>query len=275
PSAGAAPAPHPPRHLTLPHLESLAAGRPSAAAGLRALLRAELRCAGVEEEVLRRELALDESPVDRLRRQLADGGGAAALAVLRQALHRFAGQAWNLLPENEQTALWRCHGRAVTSLCCPMPRHRAELVLRLLVSGRLRVIAGTQAAAPVPGGGFDLVAGGTAYRVDVLFNALNPGAPGGGRPGTAEANLVARCGAAHPLGGLRTDRHTHRVPGVGGEHTGLYALGHPTRGAVLFHFGLPSLVHQSGLVARAVAHGVEVSAGARPARRASRPGTTA
>ncbi|WP_171163574.1 FAD/NAD(P)-binding protein [Streptomyces sp. I05A-00742] len=274
PSAGAAPAPHPPRHLTLPRLESLAAGRPLTASGLRTLLRAELRSAGVGEEVFHRELALTEPPVDRLRRQLADAaGGGVALAVLRQALHRFAGQAWNLLPEAEQTALWRCHGRAVTSLCCPMPRHRAELMLRLLTSGRLTVLAGLSAVEPGRRGGLDLIARGATCPVDVLFNALNPGAPGDGRAGPVEATLAARCGAAHPLGGLRTDRRTHRVPGVGGAHTGLHALGHPTRGAVLFHFGLPSLVHQSGLVARAVAAGV-VSAEARRPRRATRPGTT-
>ncbi|MFI9203046.1 FAD/NAD(P)-binding protein [Streptomyces sp. NPDC053048] len=255
--------PPPPRHLTLPQLESLAASAGARrAADLWDLIRAELRAAGADHEALRRELDLGEGPAERLRRQLAGGADAAALAVLRQALHRFAGQAWNLLPEHEQTALWRRHARAVTSLCCPMPRHRAALLLRLLDSGRLRVTGGLAAVAPAPHGGFTFTANGTTRLVDVLFNALNPAAPGACAPGPLEASVADRWGAGHPLGGLRTDRHTHRVFGADGGHTGIYALGHATRGAVLFYFGMPSLVHQSGLVARAVAAGTRAAHGA-------------
>ncbi|MBC2875507.1 MULTISPECIES: FAD/NAD(P)-binding protein [Streptomyces] len=248
-------APPPLRHLTLTRLEGLtASGRRPSSGDLRALLAAELHGLGCPVGALRHELAADRPPFELLRRRLAGPDGHdAALAVLRQALPRFAGQAWSLLPEDEQTALWERHGRAVTSLCCPMPRHRAELLLRLHDAGRLRAVSGLSRVDRAPGGGFDLVTDGTEHRVDVLVNALNPGAPGGAAPSTAEASVAALPGAAHPLGGLRTDRRTHRVAGTGDGPARLYALGHATRGAVLFHFGMPSLVYQSGLVACALA----------------------
>ncbi|MGK5638158.1 FAD/NAD(P)-binding protein [Streptomyces sp. URMC 126] len=250
PSVAPAQPPPPLRHLTLPRLEALAAaGRRPASDGIRALLAAELRDAGCPASALRDELLPGEPPFELLRRRLADAGaGGACLALLRQALPRFAGQAWALLPEDEQTALWRRFGRAVTSLCCPVPRHRAELLLRLHDAGRLHAAAGLTRVHRTLGG-FDLVADGTAHPVDVLVNALNPGAPGSGSPSVPEASVAVLPGAAHPLGGLRVDRRTHRVAGTASVH----ALGHATRGSVLFHFGVPSLVHQSGLVARALA----------------------
>ncbi|SPE63589.1 hypothetical protein SNS2_4913 [Streptomyces netropsis] len=242
-----------PRHLTLTCLErNVAAGKPFRTADLLKLLRNELRTAGVGEAGVLRELALTEPAVERLRRQLRDADDA-GLGILRQALHRFAGHAWNLLPDAEKAALWQRHGRAVTSLCCPMPQHRAELLLRLLESGQLQLLGGLSDVVPRPPGGFDLVTRDAVAGVGTLFNALNPAAPGTGAPSVPEVFVTRRLDIGHPLGGLRTDRTTHRVPGAHNGRAGLYALGHSTRGSVLFQFGMPSLVYQSGLVARAIA----------------------
>ncbi|MFF7690228.1 FAD/NAD(P)-binding protein [Streptomyces syringium] len=263
-----------PRYLTLARLEALtAAGRPLRSADLLALVRAELRAAGSGESGLRRELAVTEPPSVRLRRQLHDGRPDDGLGVLRQALHHFAGHAWNLLPDEEKTALWQCYSRALTSLCCPMPRHRAALLLELMDSGRLRVLSGVSAIERNARGGFDITAGGAVTGVGTLFNALNPAAPATVGLSAIESYVTRRTGAGHPLGGLRTERRTHRVLGAHGGCPGLYALGHPTRGSVLFHFGIPSLVYQSGLVARAIAAATD--AGARPGGRRHRTALSA
>lgn len=279
PAVRHAPSRHRPRHLTLPGLEDIVAtGGPFRTGDLLALLRAELRATGISETDVLRELALSEPALDRLRRQLrGPAPHDAGIGVVREALHHFAGHAWNLLPEHEQAHLWQRYSRAVTSLCCPMPRHRAALLLRLLESGQLRVVRDLSAVVPHPGGTFELVARDSRPRVNTLFNAMNPGAPGTtGGSGPLEASVARRFHAGHRLGGLRTERGTHRVPGAHNGRSGLYALGHPTRGAILFHFGIPSLVHQSGLLAQAIAARTDPDAApagaARSARRQSDPG---
>ncbi|MGV9879942.1 FAD/NAD(P)-binding protein [Streptomyces sp. NPDC003006] len=254
------PADHQLRHLTLARLDALAGSDGTVSERrLMSLLQAELTAAGVDQARLVREFLAPDPPADRLRRQLAaaDEDRDLGEAVLHKALPRFAGHAWNLLPDAEKAALWQRHHRAITSLCCPMPRHRGQLLLRLLDKGQLQLTDGVTRVEPAPAGGFTVRARSARVSVDVLFNAVGPATHRPPLPAErgVETELARDFSAGHPLGGLRTDPRTHQVEGV----PGLYALGHPTRGAVMFHFGMPSLVHQSGLIARCIDHRVAPS----------------
>jgi uncharacterized NAD(P)/FAD-binding protein YdhS len=243
------------QYLTAARLEALAGSDGTVSERrVMSLLQAELTAAGGDQARLIREFLSPGPPADRLRRQLAaaDEDGDLGEAVLHKALPRFAGHAWNLLPDAEKAVLWQRHHRAITSLCCPMPRHRGQLLLRLLDKGQLHLTDGITHVEPVPAGGFSVRAQSARVSVDVLFNAIGPTVHRPPLPAErgVEAQLVRDFSAGHPLGGLRTDSRTHHVEDV----PGLYALGHPTRGAVMFHFGMPSLVYQSGLIARRIDH---------------------
>ncbi|CAM3802635.1 FAD/NAD(P)-binding protein [Kibdelosporangium persicum] len=160
-----------PVKLEFQHL--IAENLPGTFDGLASLLRAELATHGQDLAPLAGEITRTEDPVERLRRQLSevdsDYLGRRMLAV---GIHTLGPAAWRRLPDADRDMLRTGHFRAITSLASPMVPVNAEIVLRLLDSGQLRLLAG------IPGieatsRGFH-ISGSGELTADVVLNAVNP-----------------------------------------------------------------------------------------------------
>ncbi|ADB30593.1 conserved hypothetical protein [Kribbella flavida DSM 17836] len=192
---------------------------PSTFSGLVSLLEAELAEYGQKLAPLVQEVLAREDPVERLRRQLDEVDGPhLGRRMLTAAIHRLGAAAWHRLLPGDREFLFTEHFRTINSLASPMVPLNAEIVLRSIDSGQLRLAGGLR-SIEAAAGGFRIV-GTDVLRADVVVNAVNP--PVHAIPGETAAlvrsllasgavssppsgGLSARTGQVHLLGGIAAD----------------------------------------------------------------------
>jgi hypothetical protein len=137
-------------------------------------------------------------------------------------------------------------------LCCPMPPASAAKLLDLVESGQLEILAGVQDIEILGANGFRVIRTDGDWLADIAVNAVNASthriAPGAVPLVTS---LVERGHAAlHVHGGLHVERSSSRLTVDGRPNPRLYALGDIA--ALLFTFGIPSLVDRAHDIATAI-----------------------
>ncbi|MFD4438146.1 FAD/NAD(P)-binding protein [Nocardia sp. NPDC058519] len=208
------PRPLTPRHLTPAAALDLAARGPVEFADVVALLRAELADLGEDFDEFAAEIRATgtEDPTHRLRRQLTDVDSTLlGRRLLTMAIRTMGPILWPAMTEGDRMMLRTDHHRTISSLSSPMVPHNAEILLRLLDSGQVRLRTGITT----------ITADNTAFTVtdestwpaDVVINAVNP--PAYVTPQDTET-LMARLlddGTAEfaPTGGLRAEPRTRAL----------------------------------------------------------------
>ncbi|TDD29608.1 hypothetical protein E1287_30750 [Actinomadura sp. KC06] len=247
--------------LTIDRLERLAGpGESFGLDQLIALVGEELAAHGHHLSEVEKELDLAEPPAERLSRHLDGSGG--ALPLLQKLIPEMGQDAWFLLRERDKRHVLDYYGRALFSLCCPMPPENAAMVLEKLHSSQLAVLAGVKDASAASDGTFILKIGKTTVTVDWLVNAIGlkrGRIPTGAQP-LAQSLLDGQGARAHPLGGFSVERTTSRLLTPRGPNPRLHALGDITVGAYLFTFGVPVLVMRADRIIRDIYRNDHVSA---------------
>ncbi|WP_369201057.1 FAD/NAD(P)-binding protein [Streptomyces sp. PU-14G] len=222
-------------------------GRHVSLADVIALLRGELTEAGADPDDVWQEILRtgQEAPPARLRRQLGDVDcERIGLRVLQQAVHVCGPDLWPLLSEQVRQDILGRHHRTLMSLCCPMPASSAQTLLGLLDSGRLRILGGVRAVAPLAGGGFHVTAQSARLVARHVVNGVSAPAHRIPLPARRLVNALyaERLAMPHPDGGLCVETATSRLVGSGAANPGIYAIGDIAGGTFFFTFGIPSLV---------------------------------
>ncbi|MGK9165726.1 FAD/NAD(P)-binding protein [Inquilinus limosus] len=222
------------RHFTVSNIEGIAAAKGKVTLqDLVRLLYEDLDHAGASRRALVDEIFPADYGLDRLRRQLAcvDDGETAYSIALKSIVA--CQDAWYLLDTAGRDVVSRFR-HIYSSLCCPMPRHRAADILDLAGSGQLEVVRGLQSVAKGPDGRFVAIsANPQPLHFDRVFsaaselNAIDPMAE-------PIINGLLRSGQAraHPFGGLDVERTTSRLLDARNHpQPRLYAVGTTTIGA--------------------------------------------
>ncbi|MFE9784091.1 FAD/NAD(P)-binding protein [Nocardia salmonicida] len=240
------PRPLAPRHLTPAAALDLAASGTVEFTEVVALLRAELAHLGEDFEEFAAEIRAtgSEDPVLRLRRQLAEVDSALlGRRLLTMAIRTMGPILWPALTDADRTML-RTDDRTISSLSSPMVPYNAEILLRLLDSGQVRLRTGITAIA-ADNTGFTATDE-SAWTADIVINAVNP--PAYVTPQDTES-LMARLldsGTAEfaPTGGLRTEPRT-RAPHAGTWHV----LGNLAADSMFIATNPPGLAAEAALLA--------------------------
>lgn len=201
------PRPLAPRHLTPAAAQDLAASGAASFTDVVALLRAELADLGEDFDGFAAEIRATgtEEPVLRLRRQLADVDSALlGRRLLTMAIRTMGPILWPALRDEDRMMLRTAHFRTISSLSSPMVPHNAEILLRLLDSGQVRLRTGITAIT-ADNTEFTM-SGESEWTADVVINAVNP--PAYVTPQDTESLMTGLLdsGTAEfaPTGGLRT-----------------------------------------------------------------------
>jgi hypothetical protein len=137
------------------------------------LLEAELAEYGQKLTPLADEVLAREDPVERLRRQLDQVDGPhLGRRMLTAAIHMLGSTAWQRLLPGDREFLYAEHFRTINSLASPMVPLNAQILLRGIDAGQVRLAGGLRTIEPA-GGGFRIT-GSEALRADVVVNAVNP-----------------------------------------------------------------------------------------------------
>ncbi|MGY0500536.1 FAD/NAD(P)-binding protein [Nocardia sp. FBN12] len=210
------PRPLAPRHLTPAAALDLAAGGVVSFTDAVALLRAELAELGENFEEFAAEIrdTGTEDPARRLRRQLTEVDSTLlGRRLLTMAIRTMGPILWPALTDADRIMLRTTHFRTISSLSSPMVPHNAEILLRLLDSGQVRLRTGITAITAAETE-FTMT-GESAWNADVVINAVNP--PAYVTPQDTESLIadLLDSGAAEfaPTGGLLTS-----ATPVGGWH---------------------------------------------------------
>lgn len=168
-----------------------------------------------------------EPPVQRLRRQLSLVADAhQGRRLLGRAIRTVVPAVWPLLREQDKTMLRSTYSRTISCLSSPMVPHNANILLRLLDSGQVRLRPGLQKIRPHSPAGFT-VTDDTEWIADAVINAVNP--PAYTVPRAAEGlvrSLTASASAErHPFGGLTTQPGTGKLLISGRPDRTWYAQG--------------------------------------------------
>ncbi|MGW6120293.1 FAD/NAD(P)-binding protein [Nocardia sp. NPDC055165] len=208
------PRPLSPRHLTPAAALDLAAGGAVEFTAVVALLRAELAGLGEDFDEFAAEIRATgaEDPVLRLRRQLADvDSSLLGRRLLTMAIRTMGPILWPALTDADRMRLRTDHYRTISSLSSPMVPHNAEILLRLLDSGQVRLRTGLTAIA-AGDTGFTLT-GESTGTADIVINAVNP--PAYVTPQDTETLMthLLDSGTAQvaPTGGLRAEPRTRAL----------------------------------------------------------------
>ncbi|MFF2391203.1 FAD/NAD(P)-binding protein [Nocardia sp. NPDC058114] len=208
------PRPLSPRHLTPAAALDLAAGGAVEFTAVVALLRAELAGLGEDFDEFAAEIRATgaEDPVLRLRRQLADVDSTLlGRRLLTMAIRTMGPILWPALTDADRMRLRTDHYRTISSLSSPMVPHNAEILLRLLDSGQVRLRTGLTAIA-ADDTGFTLT-GESTGTADIVINAVNP--PAYVTPQDTETLMthLLDSGTAQvaPTGGLRAEPRTRAL----------------------------------------------------------------
>jgi hypothetical protein len=222
-----------PKHLTRDRVLALAERQgPLTLDQLLPLFHAELAELGEQLEPALADIsgAVDEPPVDRLRRQLDEVDGVSrARRILLPLVRSIGPSVMPLLKERDRAWIEETHFRTVVSLCAPMIPLNASTVLALSDKGQLDVVGGLERIIPAARGGFTVRAGGAERTADVVINAVNPSPHEAAQPATALLASLVGDGAAELAGarGLTTEPDTGRLVVRGRPQDSLYALGDP------------------------------------------------
>jgi hypothetical protein len=135
--------------------------------------------------------------------------------MLTAAIHMLGSAAWQRLLPGDREFLYADHFRTINSLASPMVPMNAQLVLRAIDAGQLRLTGGLRGIEPTAGG--FRIAASEVLRADVVVNAVNPPVHAIPAETTAliESLLAANAAALPPTGGLsaQSDR-LHLLGGI-------------------------------------------------------------
>lgn len=248
------PVPVAPVRLTPAEAVRLVSAGPVTLEQLIELMRAELAEHGQDLDPLTAEIRNtgNEDPVARLRRQLGEVDAPhLGRRLLILAIRVLGPIVWPALSDADRTMLRTRYFRTISALSSPMVPHNAEIVLRLLETGRLRLRSGLTKIEARPGGGFT-VRDDTEWSADVVVNAVNP--PAYTTPHESEPLLAAlqTTGAAELArdGGVAADPHTHRVLAGGRPNPVWYVLGNLAAASMFIATNPPGLAAEAGALAR-------------------------
>lgn len=189
---------------------------PSTFSGLVSLLEAELAEYGQKLAPLADEVLARENPVDRLRRQLSEVDGPhLGRRMLTAAIHMLGTAAWQRLLPGDREFLYADHFRTINSLASPMVPVNADIVLRSIDSGHLKLVSDLHQIKPSTNG--FLITAAETLHADVVLNAIN--APVHAIPGETEALakslLTAGTITLPPGGGVSPlSDHVHLLGGI-------------------------------------------------------------
>lgn len=192
---------------------------PSTFLGMVALLEAELAEYGQKLAPLADEVLAREDPVERLRRQLDEVDGPhLGRRMLTAAIHLLGSAAWQRLLAGDREFLFAEHFRTINSLASPMVPMNAQLLLRGIDTGQVRLAGGLRSIEP-SADGFRIAAS-EELRADVVVNAVNP--PVHAIPSGTEAlvkSLLASGAASSPSAGGLSARsgHVHLLGGISAD----------------------------------------------------------
>ncbi|MFG2887353.1 FAD/NAD(P)-binding protein [Streptomyces sp. NPDC048297] len=227
------------------------------------LLRQELETAGEDISAVQMEIEslIGESPVQRLRRQLAEvDTESIALRVLQTAVPSTGPQVWPLLSSEEKLRLLRGSYRAILALCCPMPPATAAKVLDMIEREQLHLSDGIQEIR-YNGSSYTAVTTHGTVSCDVVINAVN--APAHKIPPSAASlvdSLIGQGVASYsPAGGLEVDPRTSQLIGDDRPQGRFYALGDLTFGTFFFTFGIPAITDRARDICRDLAFHVSAA----------------
>lgn len=146
---------------------------PATFSGMVSLLEAELAEYGQKLTPLADEVLAREDPVERLRRQLDEVDGPhLGRRMLTAAIHMLGSSAWQRLLPGDREFLYAEHFRTINSLASPMVPLNAQILLRGIDAGQVRLAGGLRRIEPAADG-FEIV-GSEVLRADVVVNAVNP-----------------------------------------------------------------------------------------------------
>ncbi|MFI9510157.1 FAD/NAD(P)-binding protein [Nocardia sp. NPDC052566] len=253
------PAPLAPVHLTPVNALRLAERGEIAFTELADLMRAELAGLGQDFGTLAAEIGSTESeePAARLRRQLADVDAThMGRRLLTMAIRTIGPIVWPRLAEADRKVLRDRHFRTISSLSSPMVPYNANIVLRLLDSGQLRLRRGVT-EVEARGGGFviDTDRAESGCTADVVLNAVNP--PAYTTPQETEpligALLAGAAAEFGPDGGLLAEAGTRRLLVDGRPHPTWHVLGNLAADAMFIAANPPGLAAEAALLTRQLA----------------------
>lgn len=218
------------------------------------LMKEELAELGQDFPTLRDEVVGNDSepPVHRLRRQLSSVADPhQGRRLLGRALRTVVPAVWPMFSEQDKTMLRSAHFRTVNCLSSPMVPHNADILLRLLDSGQVRLRPGVQKIRPRTHGGFT-VSDDLEWAADVVINAVNP--PAHTVPGAAEglvrSLLTSASAERHPFGGLATQPGTGRLLHSGRPDRTWYAQGNIASTSTFIATDPTGLAHEAARLAR-------------------------
>lgn len=241
------------RHLTgeaLTRLSHHGARKVSLRMVLR-LLRAELRDVGCHWRELLRQ---DDTPVARLRSELAAAGEVRPWQRVLSATNDVIEQVWHGLPGADRQLVMKRYARAWMARRAPMPPENARILLQMIATGQLRLLAGTPSfdrsdpsclRAAFPGSA-------TACRYDHVVNAT-----GAARWVEREQDspllwqlLQDGYAVQDPMGGICVDFATGAVIDEDNEPDwNMRALGHVTSGTYFFVSSLEMIARRAQHIA--------------------------
>ncbi|WP_011582335.1 MULTISPECIES: FAD/NAD(P)-binding protein [Chelativorans] len=234
------------------------------------LVHDELHHAGTSPEPLMEEIFPSRYGIDRLRHQLKHiDGGKKAYSILIKTLLVLQ-DAWYFLNPEDKTRATGLH-HIYSSLCCPMPRHRAVQILDLAEANRLDVVRGVKSVAKAAHGQFVAVAADhPPLHFDRVFSAGSSGnAPDPVAIPLVDSLLRSGQGRAHPFGGIDVERRTSRLLDTYSRpQPRLYAVGTMTSGAFQVLNGYSVLRLRTGHIADAILKHGEASRNCRSRHRA-------
>ncbi|MFD4457560.1 FAD/NAD(P)-binding protein [Nocardia sp. NPDC058480] len=208
------PQPLTPRHLTPAAALDLAARGPVEFTDVVSLLRAELADLGEDFDEFAAEIRATgtEDPTHRLRRQLADVDSTLlGRRLVTMAIRTMGPILWPALTDDDRTMLRTGHHRTISSLSSPMVPHNAEILLRLVDSGQVRLRIGITAITAADSA--FTVTDESSWPADIVINAVNP--PAYRTPQDTEALMAGLLdsGTAEfaPTGGLRAEPRTRAL----------------------------------------------------------------
>ncbi|MGW0182431.1 FAD/NAD(P)-binding protein [Nocardia sp. NPDC003345] len=253
------PVPLAPVRLTPAEAVRLAGAGPVTFAQLVELMRAELAEHGQDLDPLTAEIRNSdaEDPVVRLRRQLGEVDAPhLGRRLLVLAIRVLGPIVWPALAEDDRTMLRTGYFRTISSLSSPMVPHNADIVLRQLETGRLRLRSGLTKIEARPDGGFT-VHDDAEWRADVVINAVNPPAyttPAESEPllGVLQATGQAEFARG---GGVAVDPHTHQVLVGGRPDPVWYVLGNLAAASMFIATNPPGLAAEAAMLARRLVDG--------------------
>lgn len=237
------------------------------------LLRAELRDVGCNWRDLLRQ---DDTPVTRLRSELAAAAEVRPWQRVRSATNDVIEQAWHGLPGADQQLVMKRYARAWMARRAPMPPENARILLQMIDTGQLRLLAGTPSFDRS-----DLAClrttfpdGGPARRYDHVINATGAARWVEQQQDSPLLWQLLQDGYAvpNPMGGICVDFATGAVIDEDNEPDwNMRALGHITSGTYFFVSSLEMIARRAQHIASHILSSFALHGKAVPAGSAAAP----